>query len=193
VRENDDAPLNAALDRLEEEEGRPTVGEMLEDLGGASFGYTLFLPAIVVVTPLSGIPGLSSLCGITIALAAVQMLAGRKHVWLPRFIRCRRIDHDKLDTVLRWMRRPLTWVDRVTRPRLEWLVHRPAVMVLQLASLLCGAAMPVLELVPLTSSILGLAVVFFSVSMVTRDGLLALGGMAVIAGAVAVVLGVVGG
>jgi hypothetical protein len=66
-------------------------------------------------------------------------------------------------------------------------------MVLQLASLLSGAAMPVLELVPLTSSILGLAVVFFSVSMVTRDGLLALGGMAVIAGAVAVVMGVVGG
>lgn len=183
------APLHAALDRLSDagDEERPTVGHLLEGLGRASFGYMLFAPAAVVVTPLSGIPGLSSLCGIAIALAAAQMLIGRKHIWLPQYILCRRIERARLLGALAWARRPLDWLDRVTRPRMEWLVHRPFVLVLELACFLCGAAMPFLELVPLTSSILGAAVLIFSVAMVARAGLFALAGIVVIAvGAVAV-------
>ena len=190
----EDAPLHDALDRLEEEEDeRPTVGELLEDLGSASLGFTLFVPAVIVVTPLSGIPGLSSLCGITIALAAAQMLVGRSHVWLPRFIRCRRIGREQRERALAWVRRPLTWLDRVTRPRFEWLLRPPFVVPLQIACMLGGAAMPFLELVPLTSSILGLAVALFSVAMITRDGLFALAGLAVIAAAVALVTALVTG
>lgn len=187
-------PLNAALDRLAAEpEDRPTVGKLLDDLGGASFGYLLFAPAAVVVTPLSGIPGLSSLCGITIALAAAQMLVGRSHIWLPQVILRRRIERRRLRKTLEWLRRPIGWLDRITAPRLEWLLRRPFVLGLQLACLFCGLAMPMLEVVPLSSSILAAAVAVLSVAMVTRDGVFALAGLAAVAAAIAVVAGLFAG
>ena len=43
---------------------------------------------------------------------------------------------------------------------------------------LCGAVMPFLEVFPLTSSFLGLAVVMFSTAFLTRDGLFVLLGLA---------------
>ena len=190
---SDGAPLSRALDRLEAEEEGATVGEILDDVGSTSLAFTLLVPAAVVVTPLSGIPGLSSLCGIAIALAAAQMLAGRRHVWLPRFIRDRRLSTERRNQAIEWSRRPLGWLDRATRPRLERLLRRPFIAFLQVATLLCGAAMPLLELVPFTSSILGAAVALLSVAMIARDGLLALAGLVVIAGAVATVLSFVFG
>lgn len=182
--EQGDVPLSEALDRLSEEErDQPTVEALLADLGGASFGFSLLGPALIVVSPLSGIPGLSSLCGITIAIVAAQMVFGRRVIWLPAFIRNRAISRERLGKAIGWLRPPLRWLDHVTRPRLEWLLRPPFVLPLQATSLLCGAAMPLLELVPLTSSLLGLAVSLFAVAIVTRDGLVALLGLGVIGGA----------
>lgn len=53
-----------------------TVAEALDGLGHMSHAALVLLPALVVVTPLSGIPGLSSLLGITIGLVSLQMIAG---------------------------------------------------------------------------------------------------------------------
>ena len=44
--------------------------------------------------------------------------------------------------------------------------------------------MPFLELVPFTSSLLGLAVTLLSLALLVRDGLLVLFGLAAVAGAV---------
>lgn len=184
----EDAPLVAAIERLEATgDETSTLGELLDGLGSASLGFSLFLPAVIVASPLSGIPGLSSLCGIAIALTAAQMIAQRTHIWLPRFIRCREVTPERRERVLGWLRRPSAWLDHLTRPRLEWLLKPPFVVPLQLACLVGGAAMPFLELVPFTSSIIGISVAFFSVAMITRDGLLALAGLAVVGAAVAAV------
>jgi hypothetical protein len=82
-------------------------------------------------------------------------------------------------------------LDRITRHRLRWFVRRPLVLVPQVLCLLCGLAMPVLELVPLTSSILGAAVVCFAIALVAGDGLFALGGTTVIGGGLWFVVGTV--
>lgn len=166
----------------------PSVREIIEKLGQASFGAVLMVPAMIIATPASGIPGLPSVGGLIIALVAMQMVIGRDHVWLPDWLMSRRISGDRFDRALDFMRRPARWIDHVTRPRMTWLLRRPMVLPLQLLCVFCGLAMPFMELLPLTSSIAAMAVFVVAVAIVADDGLLALGGVAIaVAGAFALI------
>jgi len=151
-----------------------TVDNILDAFGHASFIPLLLVPALLVVTPLSGIPAFSSFCGILIFLISVQWLAGRDHLWLPQWIMRRKISgerlRDGLDKIRPWTAR----LDRHTRERFGFLFHRPFRFIPPLACTVFGALMPLLELVPFSSSLLGAAVVLLSFSMLTRDGLYAL-------------------
>lgn len=163
----------------------PSVREIVEHLGQASFGAMLLVPAMIVATPASGLPGLSSTGGLIIALIACQMIVGRKHVWLPAWLMDRRIDSDRFDRALDFLRRPVRWVDHVTRARLTWVLRWPMVVPLHVLCVLCGLAMSLFELVPFSSSIAAVAVCIIAVAIIADDGVLALLGVAVaLAGAV---------
>lgn len=148
--------------------------ELVESLGQASFVPVLMAPALAVVTPLSGIPLVSSFCGILIALVAAQMLFNRHHLWLPGWLMRRKIPGDRLRDALKPMRKGAAFLDRWSKERLRIFVHRPFRWITELACLICGAVMPALEFVPFSSSILGAAVVLFSLSLLVKDGLFAL-------------------
>ena len=163
-------------------EDRTSLREVVDALGAGSFIPNLMVPALAVVSPLSGVPLFSSLCGITIALVSAQMLARRERIWLPSKLLDKTLDSSKLTGALDKMKRPARWLDRITRERLSMLVRRPIIWLVQLACLLCGLAMPFLELVPFTSSILGATVSLFAFGMLARDGLFVLAGFLALAG-----------
>ncbi|MBB4301334.1 hypothetical protein GGD81_000349 [Rhodobium orientis] len=168
-----------------------SVDETVTSLGAASQSALILLPALLAITPLSGIPGASSFFGLTIALVSLQMLIGRDHVWLPGWILRRRISSDKLKSALGFLRRPARFVDRYTRERLHLLMSPPARSLLQAACVACGLVMPFLEVIPFTSSIVAGAVTLFAAALVVRDGLLAAGGIVVLCVAATVVVSVV--
>ena len=175
-----------ALDHAADD-GAPQVRHLVKALGELSFAAMLLTPALIVVTPASGVFGLPSVAGIVIALIALQMVAGRKHIWLPDWIMRRELRRDRFRQALAVLRRPVGWIERMTRRRLIWLVTPPFDRALQLLCMVCGLVMPLLEFFPLTSSILGLAVMLIAMAMVAEDGLLALLGIAVaVLGAVTV-------
>ncbi len=157
--------------------GDASVGAMIERLGVASFTPILLFVSLVIVTPLSGVPGLSSVCGVLIAMVSAQLLLGRDRLWLPAFILRRRVSTRKLDAALSRLERPLTWVQHVTTRRLAVLTARPFSYLLYTICFLCGAAMPFLELVPMTSSLLAIVVALLSISLISRDGVFALLGL----------------
>lgn len=161
--------------------------DVVEALGRASFSPLLMLPAMVVVTPASGIPLLSTVCGISIAMIAFQMIVHRDHVWLPKWIMRRHAHKERIAKALDWLTPPARWLDKITKERMCILVEPPFLIVLQLICLAAGAMMPVLELVPFSSSMLGFAVAILAVAMVTRDGVLVLGGFIVIGSVFALV------
>lgn len=167
-----DAAGSASDDR------KTSVGQIVKALGENSLTPNLIFVALAVVSPLSGVPLFSSICGITIALISAQMLVGRDHIWLPGFVMSRQIDSDKLDRALKALRRPAGWLDRITRPRLRFLVRGPARKLTQALCMICGLAMPLLEIVPFTSSILGTVVSLLAFGMLARDGLFTLLGLA---------------
>jgi len=150
-----------------------SVRDVVRAVGQASFLPVLLAPAMAVVSPLSGVPVFSSICGMMIALVSVQLLFNRKHLWLPGWIMRRRIRGASLRKGTRWLRRPAGFLDRHSRERLSFLVRAPFSWITEATCMMCGMAMPFLELFPLTSSILGGAVTLFALSLLVRDGLIA--------------------
>lgn len=172
-------PLRGVIRRLEALGDRETLDlrSLLTAFGETSFVPALTVPALLVVSPLSGIPFFSSICGISIVLISIQIVLGRRHLWLPGFILDRRIDGARLQRALARLHRVADWIDGRTAERLTLFRHRPLSWIVPLACTICGLAMPFLELVPFSSSILGTAVVFFAISLLARDGLFAVLGL----------------
>ncbi|WP_240453806.1 exopolysaccharide biosynthesis protein [Chachezhania antarctica] len=169
-----------ALKKAAEDEDDLTLHEIFDAVGQNSFSATLLVPALLVVTPLSGIPLFSSICGLTIAFISAQMLIRRDHLWMPEFLMRKEVDANKTRKALRRIDGLAAWLDRRTRPRLRFLVTAPLFTWLQVLCLLCGLAMPMLEIVPFSSSVLGLAVAMLATAMLVRDGLFALFGLVAI-------------
>lgn len=89
---NPDQPpqnLESLLQRLEQagEADQPvTIECMLQATDERSFGALLLVPGLLVFSPLSGIPGLPSVFAVMVSLIAIQLLIGRKHFWLPKWL-----------------------------------------------------------------------------------------------------------
>lgn len=155
-------------------DGPVTVARLTEELGHSSLSAVLAAPALAVVTPLSGVPLFSSACGILICLVSGQMLLGRQHLWLPQWLGRRKIEGRAVRKMTATLRQAARWLDRHSSKRLPALLRQPFLTVIRLVCLICGALMPVLEIVPFSSSLLGATVSLLAVAMLTRDGLIAL-------------------
>lgn len=86
------------LDTLRElaDAGDVQVGHMVEAFGGRSYGPALVVLPLIEMSPIGGIPGLPTVLAAIIALFAVQIVLGRKHLWLPGFVGRRRLPADKV-------------------------------------------------------------------------------------------------
>ncbi len=167
------------------------IRAILQSFGRASFTPVLLLPAIAVATPLSGIPLFSSLMGIFIAIVSAQMLARRRHLWLPDFILSRQISGQKLRAAFSRIRPAAAWLDARTAKRLRLLSQRPLIFIPQLICLLSGLLMPFLEFVPFSSSVAGIGVAILALGMLARDGVVILLGLLPYAGVAWLILRVI--
>jgi hypothetical protein len=165
--------LVAILDAIGDtaEAGSVTVGDIVEAVGRTSFAALLLVPALVAVSPLSGVPGVSMACGLTIAFVSAEMLMNFDRLRLPRALMRRSVSGARLGKALAAVRPAVAWLDRHTRNRLGFLFHRPIVYVPQLLCLVSGLAMPFLEVIPFSSSVVAAGVSMLALSLLTRDGL----------------------
>lgn len=171
------ADIEELLDRIEAgAAGRShvSIGEMMDSVGRRTFGPVVLLVGLILVTPLSGVPGMPTLMGLLTLLTLGQVLLGRKHFWLPGWLVQRQIPRKKLVQGLELLRPPARRIDRLIRPRLTPLVKGPGLYVMALACMVISVALPATEIVPFSASIAGLALMTFGLSMISKDGLLAL-------------------
>lgn len=160
---------------------RVSLGRVVESVGQRAFGPLLLLVGLVLFSPLSAIPGLPTLMSLLVLLVALQLLLGRRRFWLPRWLLRRSLKRDRLLAALRWLERPAHFIDRYTRRRLAWLVRGLGTYLIALACLAVAIVIPLLELVPMSATIAGLALTAFGLGLVAEDGLLALLALAVLA------------
>jgi hypothetical protein len=167
-------PIQNILHRIRAVSDGPhvTIGAIVRAMDPSVQPVLLLLPALILVTPLSGIPGLSSIGGLTIALVAAQMLLGRKNIWLPDVILRRHLPSTRLDWSLHRLFRFAAFIDRRSAARAEWLLIFPASELALATCLLCRLAMPFLELVPFSATTLAVVVCTLAAGLLVRDGVL---------------------
>ncbi len=171
------------LDQLEHEtsDGRVSVRDVLELLGPRAFTPMLLVPCLVLVSPVSTVPGVPSLLALLVGLVAVQMLFGQTRIWLPVFLLDRAIDAERLRRTIRFLRRPVAVIDPWINERLTWLAERPANLPALLIFCLVSFLMPLIEFVPLLTSTLASAMTVFAIGLFARDGVFMLAGYALVA------------
>jgi len=152
-----------------------SLDDILEEVGRRSFGPMLLVAGLVVLMPLIGdIPGMPTATGAFVALTVGQILFGRSEVWLPRWMLDRSVRRTRLAKGMRRLRRPAKAVDRLLRPRLVTLTRAPWSQVLAGICLLVALVMPVMEVVPFSANIAGIILAASGLSLIARDGLMAL-------------------
>ncbi len=135
-------------------------------------GILIILFAIPNCVP--GIPGTSAITGLPLLILTAQMALSRP-AWLPGFLSRRTVDRVWLETVLAKAAPSIRRVERLIRPRLSILTLGPAE---QLIGILCAIlALTVMLPIPLGNTLPAVALIFFSLGMIGRDGIWVLAGL----------------
>ena len=148
-----------------------TLDEIMDIVGVDSLMLITIFLSLIFLVPVS-IPGVSTVFGTGILLIGITHLLARK-LWLPGFIAHRKLSTEKLRE---GFGRALVWIhrlERVSRPhrlprfttgRLMNLVNNLAFI---LAALLLMAPF---GFIPFSNTLPALALIFFSLGMMDRDG-----------------------
>jgi hypothetical protein len=186
----DVATLQQLLDRLDTAATteRVTVASMIEAVGRSSFGALLLLGGLITLSPLDIIPGIPTLIALAVLIVCAQLLAGRRHFWLPAWVLRRSVSSRRFRQALTWLRKPARFGDRIVKPRLTALTTDAAIKVIAVTCIIVATAMPVMEVVPFSANLAGIALTAFGLAVIAHDGLLALVALAAtIAGVVVIV------
>lgn len=131
---------------------------------------TAFL-TIIFLVPVS-IPGVSTVFGGAILLISITRLLGR-NLWLPRKLEMREVSSEKLrgafERGLRWFKR----LEKISRPhRMAWLIRGGLMHFINNSGLILGAVllMAPFGLIPFSNTIPAVAILFFAIGFLQRDG-----------------------
>lgn len=179
---SDDATLTHLLDTVEEAAQGETVSvqDVLDHIGDRSIMPVVLAISLILVSPLSGIPGLSTVAAIIIVLVMGQALMRRDHLWLPQTLSKREIKAERLETAVNWLRKPSAWVDKHSHPRLRILTSGPLRWLTLALCLVLPMVWPFLEFLPFVTSIGACALALMTFGLLTRDGIYVLCGYVMI-------------
>lgn len=170
--------LQDLLNRIREisqKEENTSVGDIIEMAGERSYGPLLLIAGLATLAPIIGdIPGMPTILGAIVFLFSAQLLFGKKHFWLPKFLLNRSVSNKKLKKGLQWLESPAKFIDRLLKPRFRVLVRDTAVYVIAFMCLMIASVMPIMEFVPFSANAAGAALTVFGLALIARDGLLLL-------------------
>ncbi len=145
----------------------PSVDDIISALGSRSFGIVLVLFGLPNLLP---VPGLPILCGFIIGIIAFQMVIGKDHLLLPRWVGQRRLKRDDLARVVQKATPTLRKVESLMRPRLLALTTPGMSRVIGGVLLVLSAAL--MAPIPFFGGIApGFAVILLGLGLAERDGL----------------------
>ena len=171
-------------DLTEGGEGKVTARILVEHLGRKGFGPVLLALGVPMVAPLP--PGAAIIFALPLLIVCLQMVVGRKTLWLPDWMADKGIERRKLAPLVA---KVIPWVERVERhlkPRLCFLVEGWGARVLGVT---CTVIAVVLVLpVPFANLVPSLATTAFGLALARRDGLMALAGYGLTVASVLVIV-----
>jgi hypothetical protein len=113
-------PVSDELEEWLEGQERKTLGNLVEVFGERSFAIVFALLMALPALPLPTGGATHVLEVITIVLA-LQLLAGRRQIWLPRRWCALDLGTDSRRKIITVLVRRIRWLERFSRPRGAWL------------------------------------------------------------------------
>jgi hypothetical protein len=167
-------------------DGETTVGGLVDTFGDKSFALLLLLLLAVPALPLPT-GGLTHVFEIIAALLALEMIVGRREIWLPQRWRALELAGDRQQRFVAGLLRLIRWFERFSRPRLRFLFHhRLADLVYGLLVIAGSAAAFVAPPFSGLDTLPALGVVVLSLGVLLEDFAIAIAGC--LLGAVGIVL-----
>ena len=178
-------PIDDIASQLDEvtQNGDATFGDVISKFGRTAFSTVLLMSALVLASPLSGVPFASTVFGMLIFVIAGQAAIGTQTVWLPDFLMRKTVTADRVAKLQSTLHRFGTFFDKFRRARLRGVVGRAGQHVLFGICAVAGVFLPVLEFVPFSSSIAGAGIALTMLGVIGRDGLFVLFGLPLVGGA----------
>lgn len=149
------------------------IREMVAVMHGRGLNMIVVLLCLPFLAPVS-IPGISIPFGMAIAFCGVRIAFWHKP-WLPGFILNRRLSYPILERMVHFGCKFYGKLERVIRPRWSFILDFPGmIMVNGLVIALAGIylSLPIPPPFPLTNTIPGFAIIFLSLGLIERDGIL---------------------
>lgn len=155
---------------------RLTVREIMAILQDRAFALLVVLLGLPNCLPMP--PPIPLVCGLLLALVAIQIVFGREAPWLPRQLMNRSVARTDVERAVGRAVPAFRRLERISRPRMTFL-DTPFAMRLMGAVILV-LSLGLLFAPPFVGQIpLGLAVCLVGLGLVERDGLVVVGGLVI--------------
>ena len=172
------------LRELADGEGeRVTFRDILARLRPRAFGFTLLIFALPCCLPMP--PGIPTVCGIALVIIAVNLIAARQRLWLPRAIADKSVARADLKRMVERMDRHLSRLEKICKPRFAIVTEPVGKALIGLVILALGIVM-ILPIPFVGNMPPGFAATLIGVGMTERDGLIVLIGALISVVAIAV-------
>jgi hypothetical protein len=151
---------------------RMRLQDLIDGLGERSFGFLLLLFGVAcAIAP----PGFATIFSIPLMFFGLQMLAGFATPWLPASIAKRSFAKTDMEATLRRAVPAMRWVERICKPRFEFLIGNIGERLLGLLVFILAVVIALPG--PGTNFPPGVAIAFMSIAIIERDGLLVFAGV----------------
>jgi hypothetical protein len=151
-----------------------TIGELKTALSVRSYGILLLVLALPNLVPIPA-PGLSAILGIPLIFITAQFMLGLKSPWFPEFIARKEIKCDDMKKIFTRIIPYIEKLEFITKPRLKFLVRPPTD---RFIALICFVLSLVITMaVPFGNALPALAICFFALGILQRDGLFTIFGI----------------
>jgi len=182
--QSEETKLSDELEEWLTSEGDKTVGGLVEVFRERSFAvlFVLLLAVPALPLPTGGATHVFELIAI---LGALQLVAGRDTIWLPKRWRAIQLVGQKRERFLRALLKLIRRLERISKPRLAFLFQNRAGNIV-FALLVIGGSAAAFLAPPCTGldTLPALGVVLISLSVLLKDALIAVLGLATVAAGV---------
>ena len=152
---------------------RLSIGDVIGQLGSRAFDPIMFIGAVLLISPIGGIPGATAVLGTMILLVAVQSVFTQQP-WLPAWVRERSASASKAKKFLKKTIPYLERMEQYTKARWLPLTQGPLQHLSALIIALLAITTYPLGLIPGGLILPGLAIAFLSTARFHSDGLMML-------------------
>ncbi|MFW0776540.1 MAG: exopolysaccharide biosynthesis protein [Rickettsiales bacterium] len=159
-----------------DKDGTISLGEFMKLLGDRTFCLAILVFSLPNSLPVPGIPGFSTITGLPIIFIAMQLLAGRSSIWLPKKVAQKTFTRRSAAKMLSKALPAVKWLEKFLRPRLVFVTS-------PFGERLLGALFIILSgiiILPIPGGnfLPGLSMSLIALGMLSRDGLFVLSAIA---------------